>query len=57
MAEQETAPEPTMQRAFDEAYQTEVAEKLRALIEELDAVEDTASVRRSLNEALRHLPA
>jgi hypothetical protein len=55
----ETPPEnpPATARSFDEAYQTEVRDKLKGLSEELESVEGTASVRRSLAEALRFLPA
>lgn len=58
MATEETPPpESAPARAFDDAYQGEVRDKLKALCDELETVEGTATVRRCLTDALRYLPA
>lgn len=44
-------------RVWDDAYQLDVATRIRAIRDELLNVDGTATVRRDLDSSLRGLPA
>lgn len=57
MADEQQDPQQTTTRVWDDTYQKDVADRIRALRDELAPVDGTAIVRRDLESALRGLPA